>query len=451
MSSAVNNPAHAWFPNARYGLFLHWGPYAQYARGEQVLIREMLDQRAYAARACAWNPQKFDATAWARAAVAGGCRYAVFTTRHHDGYCLWDTATTDYSSAKQAPQRDFVREYVDAFRAAGLRVGLYYSWNDLRIPALYAGPERDPLGWAAMRDYVHAQVEELLTRYGPIDMFWFDGAWPRHALDWDSPGLVARMRELQPGMMINNRLAEMPGEKIHDPTQLASPDEHGVHEVDDRGDFGTPEHHITASASRLWESCQVTTWRLWSHTTGDRWRAADQWLDMLTDASCKGGNLLLNVGPTADGELPPEWLARNREVGEWLRVHGEAVYGGDLTPCDVFESTLLGGRQVRRGNTLYVLCRFWHGGEAIRLAGLDADITRATLLGSDAALTASHDAYGVTLHGAPATPPTALFPVLKLECAAEPRALATYHPGLWGGDPFRLHAWAAARGHGFNA
>lgn len=439
--------SHRWFPEARYGLFLHWGPYAQYARGEQVLIREMIDQRAYAARACAWNPQKFDASQWAQAAVAGGFRYAVLTTRHHDGFCLWDTATTDYSSARQAPRRDFVREYVDAFRAAGLRVGLYYSWNDFRIPSLYAGPERDPAGWAAMRDYAHAQVEELLTRYGTIDQFWFDGAWPRHALDWDSSGLVEKMRRWQPGIMINNRLGAMPDATGAIPTD----DEHNVHEVADRGDFGTPEHHITADPSRLWESCQVTTWRLWSHTTGDRWRAADQWLDMLTDASCKGGNLLLNVGPMADGQLPPEFLASNREVGAWLRVHGEAVYGGDLTPCDVFESTLLGGRQVRRGNTLYVICRFWHGGNEIRLAGLDANITRATLIGSDAMLTATRDAHGVTLHGVPASAPTPLFPVLKLECAEEPRALPTYVPGMWFGDPMRFHGWASARGSGFGA
>ena len=127
-----------WFSDARYGLFLHWGPYADHARGEQVLIREMMPQRHYERRACAWNPRRFDAAAGAKAAVAGGFRYAVFTTRHHDGYCMWDTDTTNYSSARQAAGRDFVREYVDAFRAAGLRVGLYYSWVDFRIPGVFA-------------------------------------------------------------------------------------------------------------------------------------------------------------------------------------------------------------------------------------------------------------------------------------------------------------------------
>ncbi|MEZ5276473.1 MAG: alpha-L-fucosidase [Opitutaceae bacterium] len=241
------HPAHKWFPDARYGLFLHWGPYAQYARGEQVLIREMIDQRDYARRACTWNPERFDAAAWAREAVAGGFRYAVLTTRHHDGYCLWDTATTDYSCARQAPRRDFVREFVEAFRTAGLRIGLYYSWNDLRIPALFAGPQTDPAGWAALRRYVHTQVEELLTGYGKIDQFWFDGTWPRNAVEWDSPGLVARMRQLQPHLMINNRLGEMPDEQRIGQAEAASnDDEFGIHEVVDCGDFGTPEHHITA-------------------------------------------------------------------------------------------------------------------------------------------------------------------------------------------------------------
>lgn len=438
-------PDARWFSDARYGLFLHWGPYADHARGEQVLIREMMPQRDYERRACAWNPRRFDAAAWAKAAVAGGFRYAVFTTRHHDGYCMWDTDTTNYSSARQAAGRDFVREYVDAFRAAGLRVGLYYSWVDFRIPSVFAGPGRDPAGWRAMRDYAHAQVEELLTRYGRIDQFWFDGAWPRHALDWNSPGLVKKMRRWQPRMLINNRLGAMPDAS----GEISVDDERNVHEVADRGDFGTPEHHITSEPGRLWESCQVSTWRLWGHSTGDRWRAADHWLDLLTDASCKGGNLLLNVGPDFDGRLPAQFLARSRRIGAWLRTHGEAVYGSDLEPCDVFESTLLGGRQVRRGNTLYVICRLWHGGPEIRLAGLDATVKRASLLGSSKSLEVSRDIHGVTLHRVPATPPTALFPVLKLECDDEPRRLPTYHPGLWGGDPMRFHAWTAARGAGF--
>ena len=165
-----------WFYEGRYGMFIHWGPYAVIGRGEQPLFRERLDQREYAEMACRWHPKKFDAKKWAAVAKAGGMKYAVLTSRHHDGFCLWDSKFTDYSTAKQAPKRDFVREYVEAFRAAGLRVGLYYSLLDWRIPAYWEGPQHDPQGWDAFCAYIHNQVRELLTDYGKIDVFWFDGA-----------------------------------------------------------------------------------------------------------------------------------------------------------------------------------------------------------------------------------------------------------------------------------
>ena len=195
-----------WFSESRFGLFIHWGPYAAYGRGEQVLFREHLDQRAYGEAACSWNPQQFDAEEWAAAARGAGMRYAVLTTRHHDGFCMWDSRYTDYSSARQAPKRDFVREYLEAFHAAGLRVGLYYSLADWRIPAYWEGQAHDPEGWATFRTYVHNQVEELLTRYGPVDLFWFDGMWPHSQAEWGGRELLTRMRALQPDILINNRL-----------------------------------------------------------------------------------------------------------------------------------------------------------------------------------------------------------------------------------------------------
>lgn len=180
-ASLAGRSKSAWFEAARYGLFIHWGPYASWGRGEQVLFREHLDQTAYAGRACAWTPAAMDARAWASAAVEGGFRYAVFTARHHDGYCLWDSTTTDYTSVRQAASRDFVRDYVEAFRAAGLRVGLYYSLADWRLPAYWGGPEHDAAGFDAYIHYVHRQVDELMTGYGEIDVLWFDGAWPHSA------------------------------------------------------------------------------------------------------------------------------------------------------------------------------------------------------------------------------------------------------------------------------
>ena len=150
-----------WFNESRYGLFIHWGPYSEIGRGEQVMFREHMDVLEYERKACLWNPQLCDMKAWAKMAKNSGFKYACLTTRHHDGYCLWDSAYTDYTSAKQAPKRDFVREFVDAFRAEGLKIGLYYSWLDWRIPAYFEGPNAE--GFQEFKEYMHNQVKELLS------------------------------------------------------------------------------------------------------------------------------------------------------------------------------------------------------------------------------------------------------------------------------------------------
>lgn len=435
MEIAIPQKWH-WFSEARFGLFIHWGPYAQHGRGEQVLMREMLDQREYAAAACAWNPRKFDAREWARFAKASGFRYAVLTTRHHDGFCLWDTKTTNYSSVAQSAGRDLVREFVEAFRAEGLRIGLYYSWNDFRLPALFEGPEKNPSGWAAVRDYVHAQVCELLTHYGRIDQFWFDGTWPRNRVEWDSAGLVKKMRALQPDILINNRLGEAPGSKAVD---YMNASETGVHETA-LGDFGTPEHHIAASPGRLWESCQTSTWRLWGYCEGERWRPADLLLDMLTDAASQGGNLLLNVGPNADGEMPAPFVERMAAIGRWLERNGEAIYGAQPAG-NLFESVTW-GRASRRGNTVYLIVRFWPPDGKLRLAGLETIPAKALLMAESVSLISTKDATGMTLTGLPASAPDELFPVIQLEFESSPRCLPNYVPGLWNGEPERFLPWA---------
>lgn len=415
-------PEHwRWFPESRYGLFLHWGPYALYGRGEQVLFREHLNPKAYIRRACQWNPRHYDPTLWAEIARQAGFRYAVLTTRHHDGYCLWNTATTDYSSAEQAPRRDFVREFVDAFRSAGLRIGLYYSLIDWRLPAWFEGPQLNPEGWAKTRAYVHRQVEELLTLYGPIDYFWFDGLWPRTAEDLQASTLVARMRELQPHILINNR--------------LGGPES---------GDVGTPEHRIVAE-DRLWESCQVSTWRLWGYTIGERWRPADRLLDMLCECASKNGNLLLNVGPQPDGQLPPEFVTRALRIGQWLRIHGEAIYGTDGGDVTEF---ITRGWQTTRDNILYLIIRFWDGNHTLRLADLVTPVTRVELLttGQELPFEQDQEKNVLLIHGLPGERPTDLFPVIKITCTARPQANQWGRERLWEGDPQRVADWARTRG-----
>ncbi len=429
-----------WFPQARFGLFIHWGPYAAYGRGEQVLFREHLDQREYAAAASSWNPQGYDPAYWATVAKSAGMKYAVMTTRHHDGYCLWDSKLTDYTSACQAPKRDFIGEYADAFRAAGLRVGFYYSLADWRIPAYWEGPAHDPSGWDRFRTYVHEQVRELLTRYGKIDVMWFDAAWPHCAEDWRALQLVAMIRSLQPHILINNRLGVLPAAPS---AQGAVGGDAAAGEAPQLGDFGTPEHHIAAEPGRLWESCQVSTWRLWGYAVGERWRPAELLLDMVVEAASKGGNLLLNVGPDADGRLPSEFVERVRAIGEWMQVHGEAIYGSEAGEICEF---ITYGRQTRKGDNLYLVIRFWDGRDSLTLAGLQTRVKRATLLTTGHGLDFRQDADYVTVTGLPHSSPTALFPVIKLECEGSPRPTAWAASRLWGGDPRRMTGWARARG-----
>ncbi|OXS59221.1 alpha-L-fucosidase [Cohnella sp. CIP 111063] len=431
-----------WFTEARFGMFIHWGPYSAYGRGEQVLFREHMDHEEYARTACAWNPERFDARLWARTAKEAGMKYACLTTRHHDGYCLWDSRYTDYTSVRQAPGRDFVKEFADAFRAEGLRVGLYYSWLDWRIPAFFDGPDKDPEGWKTMKEYMHNQVIELLTGYGRIDHFFFDGSWPRNADELGSSELVAKMRQLQPHILINNRLGANAN-----PNKISADGGMGAGESDELGDFGTPEHVIVPDPNRLWESNQVTTWRLWGYSVGERWRPADYLLDMLCECAekggNKGGNLLLNVGPQPDGQLPPEYVERALAIGKWLDVHGEAIYGSDGGNVTEFVTR---GRQTTKGNNLYLIVRFWDGRPEMRLPDLVTPVKRVTLLTTGQELDFVQRGEELVIKGLPLERPTKLFPVIRIECEHKPTANQWGRERLWGGDPGRVADWARTRG-----
>jgi len=339
-----------WWVEARFGMFIHWGLYAIPARGEWVMYCERIPKREYARLASRFNPSRFNADDWVALAKEAGMRYMVLTTRHHDGFCLWDSKVSDFTSAKTAAERDFVAEYVDACRRAGMRVGFYYSLLDWRWPAYWEGPKEKPEEWAEFCKYVHAQVRELMTQYGKIDVLWYDGAWPHSADAWKSQHLNAMVRSLQPDIILNNRS--------------------GIPE-----DFETPEQHIQ-SYDRPWESCMTIDDLWWGYHPGDpNLKSPMQLIRNLVRCVAGNGNFLLNVGPKADGTIPESQARRLRAVGEWLRRNGEAVYGAGVAP---FGAAHL-GQVTAKGRTVYVHIMFWPGRE-MWVAGIKNRVLRTYLL-----------------------------------------------------------------------
>jgi alpha-L-fucosidase len=305
-------PDAAWFDEARFGLFLHWGLYALPARHEWVQTREHLSAAHYERYREHFDPDRFDPRAWARQAKAAGFRYAVLTTKHHDGFCLWDSALTDFTSMHTPAGRDLVAEFVEAFRAEGLRIGFYHSLIDWHHPdftvdgihplrndpeALAANTDRD---WGRYRDYLHGQVRELLTGYGTVDYLFFDFSYSqgieglpgKGAADWGSEELVSMIRELQPDILINDRL-ELPGD-------VTTPEQ-----------YQPVETPVDADGGPLrWEACQTLNGS-WGYDRDNLdYKSPELLLRMLVDSVSKNGNMLLNIGPTARGTIDPRAVER---------------------------------------------------------------------------------------------------------------------------------------------
>ena len=316
-----------WFRDARYGLLIHFGSYALTGwEAAWPLQWGAISSQAYEALADRFNPQTYDPAAWAELAVESGIKYVILTAKHHDGFALWDTQLSDYSAPKRAAQRDLVRPYVEAFRAAGLRVGLYLPLPDRhhsdypigiinplprRMRPVSALPpnaptsiEAEPERWERYIAFMHGQVRELCTMFGDIDLFWFDGHWEHTAEEWRGRELAAMIRRLQPEAVINDRLGE-PG----------------------IGDYGTPEQFIPIEPIQGdWETC-MTVNETWSYSPTDMaFKSCAELIATLVEVVARGGNLLLGIGATAEGEIPPEFSSRLRVVGEWLKRNGESIY-----------------------------------------------------------------------------------------------------------------------------
>ena len=343
-----------WFVHDRFGLFIHWGLYALPARHEWVKNREQIPDEVYQRYFEHFDPDLYDPKEWARAAKNAGMKYFVITTKHHEGFCLWDSKLTDYKATNTPAGRDLIRPVVEAFREEGIKIGLYHSlidWHHPEFPVDGVHPQRDDKEFREREkdrdikkyaEYLHGQTRELLTEYGKIDVMWFDFSYSGHADngkgkdDWQSEKLMAMVRELMPGIIVNDRL-----------------------EIG--GDIGTPEQvqpreWITVDGKPVvWEACQTLNGS-WGYDRDNLdWKSVDMLVQMLIDTVSKGGNLLLNVGPTGRGQFDPRALETLDNIGKWMKLHSRSIYGAtksDLpTPGDC--------RLTQRGDRLYVHVFAW--------------------------------------------------------------------------------------------
>jgi alpha-L-fucosidase len=325
----------AWWRDAKFGIFVHWGLYAIPAKGEWHMFNDKVPAEKYAKLAAQFNPQRYDPNAWARMARGAGARYMVMTARHHDGFSLFDSPSSygRYDSVHSAAHRDLIAPFVAAARRNGLRVGLYYSPLDWRFPAYFRPRElRDNA--RLLKQQTYGQVEELMRGYGKIDILWWDGGWLAHqgtdadaAWFWEPDKLNRLVRHYQPKIVINPRSGW-------------------------QGDFDTAEGAgpITGPIrARPWEKTFSINRSAWGYTRDDNTMRADEVIMLLVNAVVRNGNVLTNVSPDPDGVVPAKQAETLRGVGAWLGRHSKAIYGtrpGPLQPVDGVYGTTQSGRSI---------------------------------------------------------------------------------------------------------
>lgn len=384
-----------WWHEAKFGMFIHWGLYSIIGRHEWVMEMEAIPVAEYEKLTEQFNPKPFPARDWARLAKRAGMKYMVMTTKHHEGFCHFDTKLTDYCAPK-ACGRDLVAEYVEAARAEGLRVGFYYSLMDWHHPDGARCAENEEARKRFV-EYIHGQVRELCTNYGTLDILWYDVSWPLSAEGWESRKMNSMVRELQSDIIINNRS--------------------GVPE-----DFSTPEQHISAeSKGRAWEACMTMNESWGYHRSDDAWKSPKRIIRNLITCARDGGNYLLNIGPKADGSIPQESAHILNTVGEWMDKYGDTIYGA--VPCDVRRSVFANFTQ--KDNTLYVHVYFWPG-EEWAIGGLQTKVKSAKLLLTGESVEFEQDEFRVKFKGLPGYVPDIPVTVLELECESEPTQDMTY-------------------------
>jgi alpha-L-fucosidase len=377
-----------WWHEARFGMFIHFGLYSVLGRHEWAMEEEGIPVAEYQQLAKVFNPKPFAARAWAKLAKQAGMKYMVMTTKHHEGFCNFDTKLTNYCAPKQAAGRDLVREFYEAARSEGMHVGFYYSLMDWHHPD-GARCATDEAARRRFVDYIHGQVRELCTNYGKLDILWYDVAWPLSAEQWESVKMNKMVRQLQPDILINNR-AKIPE------------------------DFTTPEQHIQAFAEP-WEACMTMNDSWGYQAADDDWKSPKTIVRNLVTCARGYGNYLLNIGPKGDGSIPDESTQILTNVGRWMDHHAPAIHQAEL--CKVRSSQL--ANFTRTGNKLYVHVHFWPG-ETVSIGGLTNKVLSAKMYPGGQPVTFHQEDFRVQFLGLPAISPDPLVTVLEVECDGEP-------------------------------
>jgi len=323
----------SWFVHDRFGMFIHWGLYSLAARHEWIKNHERIDDETYNSKYFKhFDPDLYDPGLWADAAANAGMKYFVITTKHHEGFCLWDSALTDYKATNTPYGKDLIRPMVDAFNSRGLRTGFYHSlidWHhpdyviDQHHPAMYPGhPDRETANKTRdirrYAEYLHGQTRELLTQFGKVDILWYDFTYEGKSKDdWQSEKLVKMIRELQPHVILDDRLDLENSWDVKTPEQFQ------------------PREWVKVNGQPVvWEACQTFSGSWGYHRDEESWKSVDMLVQMLIDTVSKGGNLLLNVGPTGRGEIDERALDRLKGMGEWMQRHSRSIYGCTQAPDD---------------------------------------------------------------------------------------------------------------------
>jgi alpha-L-fucosidase len=369
-----------WWEDQKFGMFIHWGLYAIPATGEWTMFNQKIPADEYAKLADQFNPRHFSADTWAKVGKDAGMKYMVLTARHHEGFALWNSPSSynHFNSWQTAAHRDFVKEYVAACRKAGLHVGIYYSPLDWRFPG-YFDPKGLPDNAALLKKQTYGQVEELMKNYGKIEVLWYDGGWLAHkgtdadaAWFWEPLKLNAMVRRYNPDIVINPR------------SGMA-------------GDFQTNEGDAPLTGPILpypWEKCLNLNRTSWGYNKAQNMMPLKLIVQYLVNTVDRGGNMLLNVGPDADGVIPPAHVARLKEVGQWLAKNGEGIYGtrpGPFEPIDNYYGS------THKGNKIYIhLLKMPAGATEIKLPASEKRVVSCKILGGLKAKF-SQDQNGITI------------------------------------------------------